>query len=89
MITILIFGDIVGEAGRKALSRFLQNEKEKILPDLIVVNGENVSGGIGIHPKNARELFDLGVDVITTGIFVTLTSRFVDTVEIKEYIDFV
>jgi len=29
------------------------------------------------------------LDVITTGIFVTLTSRFVDTVEIKEYIDFV
>jgi len=82
MITILIFGDIVGEVGRKALSRFLQNEKEKILPDLIVVNGENVSGGIGINPKNARELFDLGVDVITSGNHIWKHKEIIDYINI-------
>jgi metallophosphoesterase (TIGR00282 family) len=35
--------------------------------DLIIGNGENVAGGIGITPSTARELFDSGIDVITTG----------------------
>lgn len=33
----------------------------------IVANGENSAGGSGITPKIAEELFEAGVDVITTG----------------------
>ena len=36
-------------------------------PDLIVVNGENSAGGLGITEKTAADLFDAGADVITTG----------------------
>ena len=36
-------------------------------PDFVVVNGENAAGGIGITPKEADELFELGADVITLG----------------------
>ena len=37
------------------------------LPDLVVVNGENVAGGVGITAETAREIFDAGADVITLG----------------------
>jgi metallophosphoesterase (TIGR00282 family) len=67
MLKILVFGDVVGEVGRNALSYFINKNKEKYQPDLIIANGENVSGGIGITPKNADELFSMGVDVITSG----------------------
>jgi metallophosphoesterase (TIGR00282 family) len=33
----------------------------------VVANGENAAGGIGITPKEADELFGLGVDAITLG----------------------
>ena len=35
--------------------------------DFVVLNGENASGGIGITPKHANELFSAGADVITLG----------------------
>ena len=35
--------------------------------DLIVGNGENAAGGLGLTPSTAEELFDSGIDVITTG----------------------
>ena len=62
---ILCLGDISGKGGRNIVKEFLSQEKDKY--DLIIVNGENAAGGFGITPKIADELFDLGVDVITTG----------------------
>ena len=41
--------------------------RERHAPDLVIVNGENTAGGLGITEKTARELFDLGAGVITTG----------------------
>ena len=35
--------------------------------DLVVGNGENAAGGLGLTPSTAEELFDSGIDVITTG----------------------
>ena len=35
--------------------------------DLVVGNGENAAGGVGLTPGTAEELFDSGIDVITTG----------------------
>lgn len=34
---------------------------------MVVANGENAAGGAGITPATARELYDAGVHVITTG----------------------
>jgi metallophosphoesterase (TIGR00282 family) len=36
-------------------------------PDLVIANGENTAGGVGITEGTARELLEMGVDVITTG----------------------
>ena len=41
--------------------------RERHAPDLVVVNGENSAGGMGITEKTAKALFDAGADVITTG----------------------
>ncbi len=36
-------------------------------PDYVIVNGENAAGGVGLTPPTARELFTLGIDVVTLG----------------------
>ena len=41
--------------------------RERYAPDLVVVNGENSAGGMGITEKTAKALFDAGAGVITTG----------------------
>jgi len=35
--------------------------------DLVVGNGENAAGGLGLTPSTAQELFDSGIDAITSG----------------------
>jgi metallophosphoesterase (TIGR00282 family) len=41
--------------------------RERHRPDVVIVNGENTAGGVGITEKTAKALFDIGTDVITTG----------------------
>ena len=35
--------------------------------DLVIGNGENAAGGLGLTPSTAEDLFDSGIDVITSG----------------------
>ncbi|TET51103.1 MAG: TIGR00282 family metallophosphoesterase [Dehalococcoidia bacterium] len=64
---ILAIGDIIGKPGRKAVEQILPGLVSEHRIDLVVGNGENAAGGIGLTFSTARELFDAGVDVITTG----------------------
>jgi 2',3'-cyclic-nucleotide 2'-phosphodiesterase len=66
-VSILFVGDIVGGIGKRTLLSLLPSLRERLAPDFVVVNGENVAGGLGITPKIANELFDAGIDVITLG----------------------
>jgi metallophosphoesterase (TIGR00282 family) len=66
-VRILFIGDIVGRPGRAGLAAAMPELRERHAPDLVIANGENTAGGLGITEKTARELFDLGVGVITTG----------------------
>jgi 2',3'-cyclic-nucleotide 2'-phosphodiesterase len=66
-VTILFVGDVVGGLGRRTLLALLPGLREAHAPDFVVVNGENVAGGLGITPKIADEFFAHGVDVITLG----------------------
>jgi 2',3'-cyclic-nucleotide 2'-phosphodiesterase len=66
-VKLLFVGDLVGKPGRQALSRELHRLVDRHAVDLVVVNGENMAGGFGITEETARELFDLGVHVITSG----------------------
>ncbi len=62
---ILFIGDIVGRVGRNLVTDYLLAHKKEV--DICIANGENASGGIGLTPPTAEELFSVGVDVITTG----------------------
>lgn len=66
-IRILFIGDLVGGLGRRTLLGLLPGLRAAHAPTFVVVNGENVAGGLGITPKIADELFAAGVDVITLG----------------------
>ena len=66
-VNLLFLGDIVGEPGRRAVRLLLPVLCARHQIDFVVVNGENSAGGSGITANIARELFALGVDVITTG----------------------
>ncbi|WP_205696238.1 TIGR00282 family metallophosphoesterase [Conexibacter sp. SYSU D00693] len=65
--TILFVGDVVGSVGRRTLLGLLPQLRERHAPDFVVVNGENIAGGLGITPKLADDLLANGVDVITLG----------------------
>ncbi len=67
MTAILFVGDVVGSAGRRVVRSMLPTLRAELQADFIVINGENASGGIGITPKHANELFGAGADVITLG----------------------
>ncbi len=66
-VSILFVGDVVGGIGKRTLLGLLPVLRERFTPDFVVVNAENVAGGLGITPKIARDLFTAGVDVITLG----------------------
>jgi 2',3'-cyclic-nucleotide 2'-phosphodiesterase len=65
--SILFVGDLVGGLGRRTLLALLPELCERHDPTFVVVNAENVAGGLGITPKIADELLAAGVDVITLG----------------------
>jgi metallophosphoesterase (TIGR00282 family) len=64
---ILFFGDVVGKPGRKAVREFLSRLGGRRDVDLVVANGENAAGGVGVTESVVRELFEAGVDVLTSG----------------------
>jgi metallophosphoesterase (TIGR00282 family) len=64
---ILAIGDIIGKPGRKALSQLLPDLRQQYGLDLVIANGENAAGGIGLTPETAKELLEAGADVITSG----------------------
>ncbi len=79
---ILILGDIMGASGRNAIKKNLS----KIITDnkinFTIINGENsADDGRGITESIAKELFQEGVDVITSGNHIW------DKKETTEYID--
>ncbi|MCL2615584.1 MAG: TIGR00282 family metallophosphoesterase [Dehalococcoidia bacterium] len=64
---VLSIGDIIGKPGRDAVKAVLPDLKGDLSIDLVVANGENLAGGIGLTPSTAEELLQCGVDVITSG----------------------
>lgn len=64
---VLFIGDIIGRAGRRAVKELTPKLVVEHSIDLVIANGENAAGGFGINPKCAGELYDSGVDLITTG----------------------
>jgi 2',3'-cyclic-nucleotide 2'-phosphodiesterase len=64
---VLFIGDVVGGPGRRGLRETMPALRERHAPDLVIVNGENSAGGIGITERTANDLFGAGAGVITSG----------------------
>ena len=64
---ILVVGDLVGESGLKKLETTIPTLRKKENIDFIVVNGENVAGGMGITEKMFRDILSVGTNVVTMG----------------------
>lgn len=64
---LLFLGDIVGSCGREAVVKTVPRLRQELNLDYVVANGENCSGGKGLTPRHADELFSCGIDVITGG----------------------
>ncbi|MTH65718.1 TIGR00282 family metallophosphoesterase [Paracoccus shanxieyensis] len=64
---ILYLGDVMGRAGRRAITDGLSPLKQRLGADFTVVNGENASGGMGLTAGHAKLLLEAGADCITLG----------------------
>jgi 2',3'-cyclic-nucleotide 2'-phosphodiesterase len=66
-VRLLFIGDIFGRAGRTIVADHVADIRQTQSVDVVIANGENSAAGFGITPGIADELFQCGIDVITTG----------------------
>ena len=84
ILNVLAVGDVVGESGVDYLNRHLRSLKKLHEVHFTVVNGENASG-VGILPRQARDIFDAGADVITLGNHTWNRIQIADFLEDDKY----
>lgn len=80
-LNVLVLGDVVGKEGCGFIRKKLPAIKKLKGIDFCIANGENSAAGNGILPSSAQDLFDSGVDFITTGNHVFRRA------EIYEFLD--
>ena len=84
-MNILFLGDIVGTSGCEAIKKHLPKKIKESKIDFVIANGENAAKeGVGITEKITNNLFDYGVDVITTGNHVWDQKETVKHIEKEE-----
>ncbi|MBN2417390.1 TIGR00282 family metallophosphoesterase [bacterium] len=66
-MNILFIADIVGRPGLKAVEHVYPRIRDEESIDITIANGENAAAGKGLLPADADFLFDMGIDVITSG----------------------
>ncbi len=79
MTNLLFIGDVFASPGRGMVARHLKDIVAAENIHLAIANVENAAGGFGVSPQLADELFNFGLDVLTTGNHVW------DKREIYEY----
>ncbi len=77
---ILLIGDIVGKAGRLAITELLPGIISQYQIDVCIANVENAAGGMGVTPAIANDFFNSYIQVLTSG------NHIFDKKEIEEYI---
>lgn len=66
-MNVLLIGDVMGKPGRKVVAALLPELRKELKLDVVIANGENAAAGRGLTERTAQDLFDAGVDVITSG----------------------
>lgn len=62
-----MIADVVARPGRRAVLDRIQGLREQYKIDIATMNAENVAGGFSITPSIADELFQSGIDIMTSG----------------------
>jgi len=66
-VLILAIGDIIGKPGRQTVSHLMPELQREYRADLVIANAENLAGGLGVTPATAEEMYQAGVDILTSG----------------------
>ncbi|MEE8419932.1 MAG: TIGR00282 family metallophosphoesterase [Dehalococcoidales bacterium] len=74
---ILLIGDIIGRPGRQVVEQFVPALRRQYELDMIIANAENSAGGFGLTSSIAQELFNDGVDVLTSGNHIWAQSEII------------
>ncbi|HEX3015398.1 MAG TPA: TIGR00282 family metallophosphoesterase [Desulfobacteria bacterium] len=80
-MNILFIGDIVGRPGRTIVKKMLREIQQEYKINFTIVNAENAAGGNGVTKEIAEELYQAGVNCLTTGNHVW------DKRQVFEFID--
>lgn len=64
---LLFLGDVMGRAGRQAITSTLPRLREEWRLDFVVVNAENATNGAGLSGSHATALLEAGADCLTLG----------------------
>ncbi|MQS52913.1 TIGR00282 family metallophosphoesterase [Companilactobacillus mishanensis] len=78
---ILFVGDVVGKIGLETLENYLPQIKQRVKPQLTIVNGENANGGKGIKVEDYQRIQVAGADVVSGGNHIW------DKREVMDFID--
>ncbi|MBE0415198.1 MAG: TIGR00282 family metallophosphoesterase [Dehalococcoidia bacterium] len=78
---ILMVGDIIGRPGRRAMRILVPELRQEYQVDLVIANGENAAGGLGLTKETAEELFEAEVDVITSGNHIWDMKEFIPALD--------
>ncbi len=66
-MNVLMIADVVARPGRIAVLQKIKDLREEFSIDIATMNAENVAGGFSITPPIAEELFESGIDLMTSG----------------------
>ncbi|MDY6856792.1 MAG: TIGR00282 family metallophosphoesterase [Thermodesulfobacteriota bacterium] len=83
---ILFIGDIVGKPGRRAVLKLLAYIKNSYQIDFVIANAENASGGFGVTRDVLRELFDYGIDILTSGNHIWDKGEIIPKLDEEKYL---
>lgn len=82
-MNILLFGDVVGKPGRRALIESVPQLRKQHGVDLVIANVENMAHGFGITPSTIEELEQAGVDYFTSGNHIWKNNKGVEYLQMN------
>ncbi len=83
---ILFIGDIVGKPARLYLKEKLPSLREDLNLGFVIANGENCAGGSSVTPDTADDLFNCGIDVVTSGDHIFKKKESKDVLGVRDII---
>ncbi len=85
-INVILIADVVGDPGLTATSRSIETIIDRYNPQLIIANGENSASGKGLTEKIVYQLFELGINVITSGNHIWNKKKIFPLLDTNPYI---